>query len=237
MRFLFIQTDLDLPMSRLLFLLPLFTTLNTHAQVNVNRLGNNQIQSGNLIATGAYTNYENQPFIPQESVVGTLQTTTGKIYDAIALRYNAERDLPEFQLGENVYRVSFPVREFILGDSTRPEAQRFRNGFAAVDNQTPASFYEVLYAGKSSLLKRTKAALLDVTSYNSATKQKRFDFNESYYVARPGAALVRVKRDKRSLLEALADKAPQVEAYLTREKLRLRDWADVAKVLRFYDGL
>ncbi len=224
-------------MTRALFLLPLLATLTSHAQVNVNQLGNNQVESGNLIATGAYTNYENQPFIPEEWIGGTLQTTTGKIYSAIALRYNAERDLPEFQLSENVYRVSFPVREFILGDSTRPAARRFRNGFAAVDEQTPASFYEVLYTGKSSLLKRTKASLLDVTSYNSATKHKRFDFNQSYYVARPGVAPVRVKREKRSLLEALSDKAPQVEAYLTSEKLRLRDWADVGKVLRFYDGL
>ncbi len=208
------------------------------AQVNTNQLGMNKIQEGNLIATGAYTAYENTPFVPATDwLPGVLITPTGQRYAVTLLHYNADLDQPEYQLGEQVFRPKFAVRQFVLGDSARADARWFRNGFPATEQQTPTSFYEILYDGKTKLLKRTKATLLDVTGYNSATKQKRFDFNESYYLTRPGAALVRVKRDKKSVLEALSDRTADVEAFISREKLRFRDWDDVKKTLAFYDGL
>lgn len=230
-------------MNRAFFcLLALTVVTAVRAQVNPNQMGINQIESGNQIVAGAYTNYENTPYVPADWLPGTLVTPTGQRYAVGLLRYNADLDQPEYQLGEQVFRPKFAVRQIVLGDSAKAGVRRFVNGFPAVDQQTPASFYELLHDGKTKLLKRTKAVLLDVTSYNSATKQKRFDFNETYYVARPGAtpsgaAPVRVKRDKKSLLEVFADRGAQVEEFLAREKLKLRSWDEVAKVLRFYDGL
>lgn len=216
----------------------LLTTFVSRAQVDTNQFGMNKIQEGNLIATGAYTAYENTPFVPATDwLPGVLITPTGQRYAVTLLHYNADLDQPEYQLGEQVFRPKFAVRQFVLGDSTRADTRRFRNGFPATEQQTPTSFYEVLYDGKTKLLRRIKATLLDVTGYNSATKQKRFDFNDSYYVVKPGAGPVRMKRDRKSVLEALSDRVADVEGFLSREKLRFRDWDDVKKVLSFYDGL
>lgn len=225
-------------MNRLMFcLLTLAAVTPARAQVNPNQMGVNQIESGNQIVAGAYTNYENTPYVPADWVPGVLVTPTGQRYAVNLLRYNADLDQPEYQLGEQVFRPKFTVRRFVLGDSTAADARRFSNGFAAVDQQTDASFYEILHDGKTKLLRRTKAVLLDVTGYNSATKQKRFDFTETHYLARPGGTPVRVKRDKKSLLEALADRGAAVDEFIAREKLKFRTWDDVGKVLRFYDGL
>lgn len=225
-------------MNRFVFcFLPLAIIGVAQAQVNTNQLGVNQVESGNLITTGAYTNYENTPYIPTDWLPGTLVTPTGQQYAVNLLHYNADLDQAEYQIGEQVFRPRFAVRQIVLGDSTSASARRFRNGFPAVDYQTPASFYEVLHDGKTKLLKRTKAVQLDVTGYNSATKQKRFDFNETYYLARIGNTPVRVKRDKKSLLESLADRGAQVEEFISRGKLKFRNWDEVGKVLQFYDGL
>jgi hypothetical protein len=226
-------------MNRCFFLTAfLLTILTAQAQVNTNQFGVNQVEQGNQIAVGAYTDYENTPFVPVgDWLPGVLVTPTGQRYAVTLLHYNADLDQPEYQLGERVFRPKFAVRRFVLGDSTTADARRFINGFPAVDQQTPASFYEVLHDGKTKLLKRIKATLLDVTGYNSATKQKRFDFNESYYLVKPGAAPIRLKRDKKSLLDALGDRAADLEAFVSREKLRFRDWDDVKKTLAFYDGL
>lgn len=225
-------------MNRLVFCFcALAVVTSVRAQVNPNQMGINQIESGNQIVAGAYTNYENTPYVPADWVPGTLVTPTGQRYAVALLRYNADLDQPEYQLGEQVFRPKFAVRRFVLGDSTKADARRFSNGFPAVDQQTPASFYEILHDGKTDLLKRTKAVLLDVTGYNSATKQKRFDFTETCYLVRTGTTPVRVKRDKKSLLEVLADRGAQVDEFISREKLKFRTWDDVAKVLRFYDGL
>jgi hypothetical protein len=204
------------------------------AQVNVNQLGQNQVESGNLIATGSYTAYENTPFFPTDWRTGTVKTTNGKQYAVDQMRYNAYEDRPEYELNGKIYAFVQPVAEFTLKEGA---GVVFRNGFRPVDQQRERSFYEILHDGKIKLLRYRKANLLDVTQYNSATKQKRFDFSETYYLARPEAAPVRLKRDKKSVLDALNDKTAELETFISQDKLKFRDWDDVRKLLSHYDTL
>lgn len=206
------------------------------AQVNPNLLGQNQIQSGNMIATGSYTSYENEPFLPQEWRKGTVRATDGKVYAIERLRYNAHEDRPEYEIDGKSFTFTLPIAGFALEDG-KGQLLRFQNGFRPIDQQRERSFYEVLHDGKTKLLRYRKATLLDVTQYNSATKQKRFDFSEQYYVVRPDGTPVRVKRDKKSLLDALSDKGPQLEAFISQNKLKFRDWADAQQLLAHYESL
>jgi hypothetical protein len=222
-------------MKRLGTLVGCLMALASHAQVNPNLLGNNQVESGNLIASGSYTAYENTPFIPTDWSKGSVTGTSGKAYEIERIRYNAFEGRPEYEWKGQTYTFSIAVMEFALDVNGTPTV--FRSGFKPVDGQTERSFYEVRHDGKTKLLRYRTAKLMDVTQYNSATKQKRFDFPESYYLARPDGTLVRLKRDKKSLLDALPDRAPQLESFITAQKLRFRDWDDVAKVLAHYDQL
>lgn len=222
------------------YLLPalalLWSVLPARAQVNPNLVGQNQIQSGNLIATGSYTSYENAPFVPAEWQKGTVKAENAKQYAVDRMRYNAYEDRPEYEIDGKTYTFTMPIVEFTLEDG-QGQTLRFRNGFRPVDQQQERSFYEVRHDGKAQLLRYRKASLLDVTQYNSATKQKRFDFSDSYYVVRPGQAPLRVKRDKKSLLDALSDKAPQLETFISQNKLKFRDWEDAQKLLAHYETL
>lgn len=206
------------------------------AQVNPNLLGQNQIQAGNMIATGNDTRYENEPFFPVDWRKGTLKTTSGQQYAIDRMRYNAHEDRPEYEIEGKTFTFGVPVAEFALEDG-KGQVLRFRNGFRPVDQQRERSFYEIMHDGKTKLLRYRKANLLDVTQYNSATKQKRFDFSENVYVVRVDGVPVRVKRDKKSLLDALNDQVPQLEAFISLNKLKFRDWSDAQKLLAHYETL
>ncbi|SDM80512.1 hypothetical protein [Siphonobacter aquaeclarae] len=211
-------------------ILLLFGSLHAAAQqVNVNQFGPNKIEGSNQIAVGGYTQYENQPYVSEQWGQGFLRSTNGKWYLSDALNYNAYTGKPEFREGEKVYQSRFEVTAFVLGDTL--SGKKYRAGFPAVDQQTPASFYEVLSDGSVKLVRYVKASLMDVTSFNSATKQKRFDFNESYYVVRPDQKIIRVKKDKKSLLEALPEQAARIEEIAASRKVKLKNWEEIRQVL------
>ncbi len=198
-------------------------------QLNTNQFGTNQIEGGNQIAVGAYTEYENHPYLLEDWSKGYLKATTGKWYAAEKLNYNVSTNQPEFQQGEKRFSPKLDLAAFTLGDTA--SGVYFQNGFPAIDQQTAKSFYQVLSKGSVKLLKYTKATLLDVTSFNSATKKKRFDFNETYYVYRPDQKIIRVKKDKKSVLEALPEQATRIEEIAGQRKLRLKNWEEIRQVL------
>lgn len=198
-------------------------------QVNTNQFGANKIEGGNQIAVGTYTEYENQPYLMEDWPKGYLKTTAGKWYTAEKLNYNVSTDRPEFQEGEKRFNPKLDLTAFTLGDTA--SGVYFQNGFPAIDQQTAKSFYQVLGKGSVRLLKYTKATLLDVTSFNSATKKKRFDFNEMYYVYRPDQKIIRVKKDKKSVLEALPEQAARIEEIASQRKLKLKNWEEIRQVL------
>lgn len=208
----------------------LFASLTAGAQhVNVNQFGPNKIEGSNQIAVGGYTQYENQPYVSEQWGQGFLKGTNGKWYLSDALNYNAYTGKPEFREGEKVFQPRFDVTGFVLGDTLN--GKKYRAGFPAVDQQTPATFYEVLADKSVKLLRYVKASLMDVTAFNSATKQRRFDFNESYYISRPDGKIVRVRKDKKSLIEALPEQAALIEEIAASRKVKLKNWEEIRQVV------
>ncbi len=199
------------------------------AQINPNQFGANQIENGNQIAVGTYTEYENQPYVFSDWKKGALLAADGKWYTVQKLNYNAYNDRPEYQELEKTYQPKFEVTSFVLGDTA--SGIKYRKGFAAIDNQTGKSFYQVLVDRQVKLLKYTKASLLDVTSFNSATKQKKFDLNTFYYLVRPDQSIVRVKKDKKSITEALPDQAARIEDIARARNLKMKSWEEIQQVL------
>ncbi|PKK38131.1 hypothetical protein BWI96_03375 [Siphonobacter sp. SORGH_AS_0500] len=199
------------------------------AQVNTNQFGTNQIEGSNQIAVGTYTEYENQPYVSADWSKGILLAADGKRYMVQKLNYNAYNDRPEYQEQEKTFQPRFEVKAFVLGDTIT--GAKYRKGFAAIDQQSPKSFYEVLVDRQVKLLKYTKANLLDVTSFNSATRQKKFDFNTMYYLVKPDQSIVRIKKDKKSILEALPEQAERIEEIAKERKSKMKSWEDIQQVL------
>ena len=113
----------------------------------------------------------------------------------------------------------------------------FKKGFPAIDRQNDGTFYEIAFEGKFKLLKYFKAHKFDVSGYNSATKTMKFDINETLYLLKSDNTIVKVKKDKKSLLEALGKDESAVKDWWSKEKPNLKNETDLKAFLAYLDTL
>ena len=117
----------------------------------------------------------------------------------------------EFNYTGKPYDVINLMNEFMLG------TMRFRNGFPTTEKQNSESFYQVLYDGKQKLLCHRTANIYVDQPYNSATKTKKLDVIETYYVQKMDGKLYEVRKNLKYFLVILGDKSNQLEEFCKRE--------------------
>jgi hypothetical protein len=184
--------------------------------------------NGRPVFETKYTDVEGSPYLTANWSVGTVKTPAGKTYEIAKVRFDAYKCELEYEEAQKLYRFSTEIMEFGCGDGT------FRRGFPAIENLNDKQFYQILYDGKTKLLKRILMRLVTERAYNSATETKRFIREESFYIFKDNH-IKRFKKDKKSLLEILDDKQNLVEEYLKVQKLKLNRDEDLIKIIEHYD--
>jgi hypothetical protein len=217
------------------------TTLFIAALVVANFMGYSQSIStsgqwlqdnfGKPIMSNNYIDADGNPYFPKEWVAGGVVLKTGNTITYNALRYNTINGTLEFQLDNKPYEVISPIVEFNLG------AMLFRKGFESVDKQNGESYYQVLYDGKQKLLCYRIGIIYIASEYNSATKTKKVDLSEYYYVEKEDGKLYPVKKNIKNLLALVDDKSGHINEYCQKENIKIKSWDDVAKVLGYADSL
>lgn len=203
------------------------------AQNNLNNLTD---ANGRVVFTrGSDAEVQGSPYLPEnwQKTIVTYRKGTETIKTEAMMRLNTQTGEPEYLHKGQAFVFSVPVLEFsLLGDSGE---KTFRCGFPNVENNTAKTFYEVLYDGKTKLLKTYKSSIVEEATY-SGPKKRIYSSNETFYVLR-GQELVKMKKDKKALLEALKDKSAEVEKYLSSNKLKIKEWEELIEVLKHYDSL
>ncbi|PQA58205.1 hypothetical protein [Siphonobacter curvatus] len=175
--------------------------------------------------------YDNQPYLNKEFKPGIVRLADGRVYQG-QLNFNAYTGQPEQLMKGVAYTIEMLIKEFRLGDST----VIFRSGFAPVDKQNANSFYQVLYDGKTKLLEYHYAKTQELKKFNDANVHIKFNLDTDHYLVKTDGSLVRIKRDKKSILAALKDKASEMEAYFSKQP-KLGNWQEVSQAIAYYDGL
>jgi hypothetical protein len=153
-------------------------------------------------------------------------------YDSLRLWYDLVVDgvvLSPPNMGFKMVLLSPKVQSFALGDRrflrlTRDSTRDIRTGF-----------YELLYEGRVRLFRRS---VKHIQEYVSQQGVERFiEADSSYYLDR-GGRFYAINR-KSSLLDAVGDKRKDVQAFLRKNKIKLRHDKDEAliKVITYYDEL
>ncbi len=128
------------------------------------------------------------------------------------------------------------VRFFTM---TAPERRIFLNvkEFRSEDKLT--GFVELVKAGRLSLVELTKLSIIK-PSYNEAmslgSKDTKIVKNRQYYVVK-GNTLVQIGTSKKKLLDAMADRADDVEAFIKSNDLSLKSRSDIMKIFAYYNNL
>ncbi|WP_461491376.1 hypothetical protein, partial [Pontibacter sp. HJ8] len=186
---------------------------------------------GRPIVAKQYVDVKGTPYLMDEWVTGSVKFNNGKLFEGVQLKYNqVEDELMFLDKAKNELLFVEPVLEFKIGERV------FRRGYTSVDGASPMAFYEVLTDGKTQLLKRTTKKIHEELTYNSATKPKSFVESNTYYISKSENQLTKVKKDKKSVLNALNDKNAELESYFKTNRPDLKKDVEMAKLVEYYNS-
>jgi hypothetical protein len=195
--------------------------------------------NGVAMPTKIYTNVDGSPYLIDNWVKGSVKLANGKTYKDVLLKYDMVDGQLYFQhKPEETLTFVDPVKEFKLSyiESDMQQLKLFRNGYPSIAGGNEKSFYEVLSDGTIQLLKHDAKSISEYKEYNSATVTKKFDDNIKYYLYNNNK-LVAIKPDKKSILAAIPNKQPELDAYIKTNNLNLKKDEDLAKLIIYYNSL
>lgn len=204
------------------------------------QISNISDMSGTVLRKQSYQEVNGSPYFVDKWMKGDVKFANGRELKNIALLYDQVKDALLFKGKDNEdYYFNDQVSQFTVYyiSDDKNFTGNFRNGFSA-KGLTNLSFFEVLYDGKTKLLKRNNKSISESKEYNSATTVKTVHTNTVYYIANSTTAVALKKLDMKSLTEALdATKVEKVKEYVSSNQLNLKFQQDLIRILSFYDTL
>ena len=174
---------------------------------------------------------EGNPYLPETWAEGVVYLKNGQKLKYKSLKYNMFTGELEYQWGNENYVVTQPMIGFSINEMV------FNNGFPTTEKCTDKTFFQVLYSGKNKLICNKSVQILGVTPFVTVTtKARQYQQNDSYFVAMP-EKVVKIKKDKKSILQVFPEKETQIEAFCKKEGLKFRKWEDVVTLLSYLETL
>ncbi|GAB3264755.1 hypothetical protein GCM10027347_32030 [Larkinella harenae] len=190
--------------------------------------------NGQIIRANKYVDVQGSPYLNEAWKEGTVTAANSKSYPNLKVRYDVYAGELEYMQNNQPYRLSpAAMKEFRIVDNGE---MIFRNGFAAVNNNTPTTFYQVLVDGPTKLLKQMKINIMENKPFNSATVTKEFQKQDYYFIAKADGSLQRIQKNKKSVLAALADQKDRVEKLIKEQDLNLSNEASLITLLEGYNA-
>ena len=179
---------------------------------------------GRPILEKQYTHVEGTPYLFDDWREGVVQLKNGTTYKDVPLKYDQVAEQLLFSHKGQALTFVDPVNEFRFNDGPV-----FRSGYGK-------SFHEILSDGGTKLIRRKFKQIMESKEYNSASATRKFVDVENLFIVK-GGELIRVRKDKKSVLSALGDKTAQLETFIRSEKLNLKNEQGIIRLLAYYNSL
>ena len=187
-----------------------------------------------------YEDVDGTPYLYDGWAQGEVRLSDGKAYKGLFLKYDEVADLLIFKyaITDSAMAFAVPAVEFRFTYIAKDKIHtvHFLNGFEPAGDAGTKAFYQILSNGKTKLLKRTEKKLLKITEFNATSVHRRIDDNTTYYLASNNRP-VKVNNSNKAVLAALSDKADQLKKYIVSNDLNLKDDADFARLVDYYNTL
>lgn len=173
------------------------------------------------------TPYWNDSFVEGE----TKSRQNGKWYRYPKARFDTYKNAFEYEQPSTAKLLRLDaaqISEFKLNQAT------FRCGFPPIGEQDERHFYQVLHDERTKLLKSNRTKLVTETEFGAVVKASKFVREEELYIVKEGQ-IIRIKRKKSAVLEALSDKASMIAEFVKSNRLDYSVESDLVKILEFYD--
>jgi len=222
------------------FILLIVLTNSLNAQTMLNGLMDNyrfkKMTDGTLTRNNLkMSDIEGTPYLNEEFSPGMIITIEGKTYDTIPLRYNAYTDDLEFQKGEDTYNIDPKtiVRRAEFGGAVF--------GCMKYDSfgKTQNGLFEILTEGKAILLIKYTIRFLEKEKVQAFVDPKpaRFEASKKEYYISFDDAVAKLITNKKNLLELFVDRKDEMESYISKNKLSIREDDDLTKIIAHFNSL
>ncbi len=219
-------------MKKLFLVLALTAIYSATYSQAITRFGNITDINGRIIQETKYTSIEGTPYLNTEWVKGEILRHDNVRFVDIRIKYDAYTDKLEYLFENKPFVLETPIKEFRIFNNDKIRV--FKSGFTEIDNNTQTSLYEVLNNSKISYLKKYRAKMHDYNMYNSATVHKRFIMEEMLYLSFEDGKMVKIKRDKKSMLDAFSDKTAEIDKFIKDNNIKFRSDDDIAAIIDYY---
>lgn len=191
-----------------------------------------------------YEGLRGTPYLVPNWSKGEIELLGGKVYTNVSVKFNAStqnlvmlRPTP----GDSIIIFAGQIKRFAFldGDGNAFLYRRYPD-LKTDDAALKESYFQVLYPGKNTLLKRTSKSLRKADYQQAYSANIRYDSYQdevTYYLLRPDQSLIKLKRARKPLFEAIGGDENALKAFSEREKLSFKTDTDMARLVQFADNL
>jgi|SRR6185295_1000389 len=184
-----------------------------------------------------YTDVKGSPYFSEKWLKGKIFLDDQVSFDNLELKFDECNNYFILNWHDTAFHVSSTVKEIVLYPRNDTlNGMVFKNGYAINEKINAKTYLEILAEGKVSFLKYWKKEIDEYTQYSDATKYKRFEEVNRYFIFVDGQ-FKDVALNKKSLQDVLADKWPQISEYLTRYKVDVKTENGWKLVIGYYNSL
>ena len=198
-------------------------------------------RSGAVVTETTSTTIAGSPYLTERWGIGFVYVNEKlKTENTVQIRYDIYSDKAQILDAGNVYALDAgKIRGFKFSLNTEEGVREyhFKNGFSKITSISPKAYFEVLYEGKNTFLKRhTKTIGFSDSNYGSSNS-KAFKDETICYVIKENGEVVEFAENKRALLKAFPLKEKEISKYMKDNSIKISESEDLKDLSRYIDTL
>ncbi|WP_432712987.1 hypothetical protein [Pedobacter sp.] len=186
-----------------------------------------------------YSNLTGSPYLYEDWAKGYVKLANGTVYRDLFVKYDQVKDeLIFLNEKKSPQLFSQPVTEFtIVNINEGVETKRtFINGFQSMGDANSKTYYELLVAGNTKLVKHISKKVVEERGNGSILVNKQVKETAKYYLSMADN-LYPIKRDQKAILVTLKSKATELTSFIKENNLNLKKDGDLITLIYYYNTL
>lgn len=193
--------------------------------------------SGSVIKERSLVELGGSPYFNDEFLKGSIKVNDKTVYNGLYLRYDLESDQLTYRKENSDVSMSpsEKVTEFSIQLPSGSVAM-----FKRISKDDPSidGFYQVLFDGKTSLLKKVKRKIVEKVEYNSSSKTKSLVTQTNYYAYNASTgAFNALKNDKKTIANVFGENAEKVGDFIKKENISFKNEVSLVHLMSYYNSL
>ncbi len=196
-----------------------------------------------LMSGGKYKDILGSPFLFDTWLMGEVVSENGQKFPNVKMKYDAFNDqllmehateLPLVVEKKQVGRFSFFSPEDNL-------TYHFLKAKLGGPNSLPM-YLQVIHEGRFMVVKRYRKMInennpLENGGYGAVKRNDEFVKTERYYIQTGESGFQELNLQKKKFIEQFSAKSTEIKAFLKKEKINLKEHADLVKTIKYLEGI